>query len=107
MLRQAQAGYVTGGRVFGYDNERDIAGVRRVINESEAAVVRRIFELCARGYRARRPLTLLSVVSQSIITEKGEVMWPARPSDERATPLHTPCSAIPVARSRREWTFGP
>src|SRR6185295_9888764 len=44
------AGHVTGGRVFGYDNLRmDTGGVRRVINDSEAAVVRRIFELAATG----------------------------------------------------------
>ena len=56
MLRKARAGHVTGGRVFGYDNV-EIAGARRHtrrtsprrINEAEAAVVRRIFELCAAG----------------------------------------------------------
>ncbi len=60
MLRKARAGHVTGGRVFGYDNfevlgEPDAQGrqhrqrVERRINEAEAAVVRRIFELCAAG----------------------------------------------------------
>ena len=48
MRRKALAGQVTGGRVFGYDNVRTDAGpVVRVINEPEAAVVRRIFELYA------------------------------------------------------------
>src|SRR5437867_5091697 len=48
MLRKARAGHVTGGRVFGYDNLRmDTGGVRRVINDTEAAVVRRIFEMAA------------------------------------------------------------
>src|ERR1700704_5029856 len=48
MLRKAKAGHVTGGRLFGYDNI-DIAGggkrshVERQINETEAAVIRRIF----------------------------------------------------------------
>jgi site-specific DNA recombinase len=51
MVRKAKAGHVTGGRVFGYDNRRTEAGhVERVINRDEAAVVRRIFELCARGW---------------------------------------------------------
>jgi DNA invertase Pin-like site-specific DNA recombinase len=60
MVRKARAGYVTGGRVFGYDNfDVQVAGadgqmrrshVERRINESEAAVLRRIFELCASGY---------------------------------------------------------
>jgi site-specific DNA recombinase len=55
MIRKAKAGHVTGGRVFGYDNV-EIAGpdgkrshVERRLNEPEAAVVRRIFELCAAG----------------------------------------------------------
>ena len=55
MQRKAKAGHVTGGRVFGYDNV-EIVGpdgqrshVERRINEGEAAVVRRIFELCAAG----------------------------------------------------------
>jgi site-specific DNA recombinase len=55
MLRKAKAGHVTGGRVFGYDNV-EISGangqrshVDRRINEVEAAVVRRIFELSAAG----------------------------------------------------------
>src|SRR5262249_7082970 len=50
MQRKARAGHVTGGRVFGYDNLRvDTGGVRRVINEAEAAIVRDIFSRCARG----------------------------------------------------------
>ena len=55
MQRKAKAGHVTGGRVFGYDN-LEITGpdgqrshVERRINDAEAAVVRRIFELCATG----------------------------------------------------------
>ncbi len=60
MRQKAKAGYVTGGRVFGYDNveERSQDGkrlhVRRVINEAEAPVVRRIFEECSRGRGFRR-----------------------------------------------------
>jgi DNA invertase Pin-like site-specific DNA recombinase len=57
MLRKARNGHVTGGRVFGYDNVevRGAGGkrsdVRRQINQAEAAVVRRIFELCAAARR--------------------------------------------------------
>ena len=54
MARKA-GGHVTGGRVFGYDNV-EVCGpdgarshVTRRINEAEAAVVRRIFALCAEG----------------------------------------------------------
>jgi len=55
MLRKAKAGHVTGGRVFGYDNvdvlsaAGDRSHVMRRINEAEAAVVSRIFQLCADG----------------------------------------------------------
>jgi site-specific DNA recombinase len=53
MQRKARAGHVTGGRVFGYDNAEvlDADGrrshVMRRVNETEAAVVRSIFKLCA------------------------------------------------------------
>jgi site-specific DNA recombinase len=55
MIRKARSGHVTGGRTFGYDNLEvsDSMGKRahvvRQINEGEAAVVRRIFQLCAAG----------------------------------------------------------
>src|SRR5437867_653457 len=55
MLRKARAGHVTGGRVFGYDNV-EVPGpdgtrshVAHRINDAEAAVVCRIFELAATG----------------------------------------------------------
>ena len=49
MSRKARAGYVTGGRTFGYHNE--VVGDHKEyrINETEAAVIRRIFDLCAKG----------------------------------------------------------
>jgi len=51
MRRKALAGQVTGGSVFGYDNvRREGGGVVRVVNQAEAAVVRRIFELRAEGH---------------------------------------------------------
>ena len=50
LRRRAEAGAVTGGRVYGYRNERAAGGyVRRVIDDAEAAVVRRIFALYAEG----------------------------------------------------------
>jgi DNA invertase Pin-like site-specific DNA recombinase len=54
MQRKAKAGHVTGGRVFGYDNVEILAAgqrshVERRVNDAEAAVVRRIFELSAAG----------------------------------------------------------
>ncbi len=61
MLRKAKALHVTGGRVYGYDNVEVLATepaadgrprrlwVKRQIHDAQAAVVRRIFELCATG----------------------------------------------------------
>ena len=49
MRRKAEAGHVTGGRCFGYTNVRVNSHVEREINEVEAVVVRRIFDLCAGG----------------------------------------------------------
>jgi site-specific DNA recombinase len=53
MQHMFELGLVTGGRVFGYDNVRTDEGsrprTRRFINEQQAAVVRRIFELRADG----------------------------------------------------------
>jgi site-specific DNA recombinase len=55
MQRKARAGHVTGGRVFGYDNIEVVgpdgqrSHVERRINDGEAAVIRRMFELCAAG----------------------------------------------------------
>jgi site-specific DNA recombinase len=59
LQRKAKAGHVAGGRVFGYDNVDvlDATGkrshVERRINQAEGAVVRRMFELAARGLGAR------------------------------------------------------
>src|SRR6516165_2444327 len=56
MSRKAKAGHVTGGRLFGYDNIDvcDVTGhrshVTRQINETEAAIVHRIFALSIEGY---------------------------------------------------------
>jgi DNA invertase Pin-like site-specific DNA recombinase len=59
MLRKARAGHVTGWRVFGYDNvpvtvrgpndELRRSHTTRRINEAEAAIVRRIFEMARDG----------------------------------------------------------
>jgi DNA invertase Pin-like site-specific DNA recombinase len=57
LLRKVKAGHVVGGRLFGYDN-LDVHGhaggqrshVQRQINETEAAIVRRIFELSVTGH---------------------------------------------------------
>lgn len=51
MLRKARAGHVTGGKVFGYSNKEILAPdgrrmhVVREVNEEQAVVVRRIFQM--------------------------------------------------------------
>ena len=60
MVRKARAGHVAAGRKYGYDNvavtgpDGNRSHVDRQINEAEATVVRRIFELAAAGYGFRR-----------------------------------------------------
>jgi DNA invertase Pin-like site-specific DNA recombinase len=50
LRRRAEAGAVTGGRLYGYANARNGNGyVHRVIVENEAAIVRRVFEMYAEG----------------------------------------------------------
>lgn len=49
MRDRAEKGYVTGGRVFGYDRVRRHGYVERIVNPKEAAVVQDIFERYANG----------------------------------------------------------
>jgi DNA invertase Pin-like site-specific DNA recombinase len=49
LRRRAEQGYVTGGKCFGYRNERAGSYVKRVIDPDESAVIRRVFELYASG----------------------------------------------------------
>ena len=61
MQRKARAGQVTGGRVFGYDNVRTDGGpVVRIINETEATIVRQIFDLYLAGHGVRGIAKLLN-----------------------------------------------
>ena len=65
LVRKARAGYVAGGSVYGYDNVEvalpdPVTGkpkrlhVERRLNETEAAVIREIFEKAAAGWGTRR-----------------------------------------------------
>ena len=55
ILRKAKAGHVTGGKVFGDDNREVLSTeggrlhVLCVINPAEAAIIRQVFEMFARG----------------------------------------------------------
>ena len=53
MHKKAEHGLVTGGLTFGYTNEGPKGEKRWTVNEPEAAVVRRIYTMCADGYGAR------------------------------------------------------
>jgi site-specific DNA recombinase len=66
MERKARAGHVTGGRVFGYQNvivngsNGQRSHVRREVIAHEAAVIRRIFQLCADGLGLKAVAKLLN-----------------------------------------------
>src|SRR5262245_14370599 len=89
MLRKARSGYVCGGSCFGYDNLRVDGHVERRINESEAAVIRRIFALCAEGMGYSRIVKLLNADRAIAPTpQRGQPSgW--SPSNVRAV-LHRP-----------------
>jgi site-specific DNA recombinase len=109
LVRKARAGYVAGGSVYGYDNVEvtvpDVATgklkrlhVERRINETEAVVIREIFERAAAGWGTRRiahdlnarrvpappprrtgrprawaPSTVYAMLTRSLY--RGEVVW--------------------------------
>ena len=60
MEQKARKGFVTGGRCFGYENVRVDGHVERRINETEAAVVREIFDLYLAGHGVRSIAELLN-----------------------------------------------
>ena len=53
-------GLHTGGRCFGYSSRKDADGSRLEVNESEAATVRRIFDLYGSGLSLKRIARLLN-----------------------------------------------
>ena len=71
MRQKAEQGYVTGGKVFGYDNVRVAKGqTTRVLNEAEAAIVRNIYERFAAGEGVRTIAAALS--AESIVTARAK-----------------------------------
>ncbi len=49
LARRAEAGLVAGGTVYGYANQRGPDGVRRMVDERPAAIIREIFQRYADG----------------------------------------------------------
>src|SRR5262245_13220923 len=116
LLRLARGGYVTGGKVYGYDNVRASTGgthrapARRVINPAQAAVVRRIFAWSAEGWGITRMAKQLnaegispprggahgwapSAVREMLYNElyRGRVVWNrTRKSHRRGTKTQEP-----------------
>jgi DNA invertase Pin-like site-specific DNA recombinase len=97
MRRKAEAGHVTGGRTFGYDNVevKDASGkrshVEATINDEQAAVVRRIFQLCASG----EGLTAIS----KILNEEGCVS----PRAQRGRPNGWTASSVREVLRREKY----
>ena len=61
MLKKAQAGFVCGGKTFGYDNKRVSKGqVKHVINDAEAAIVVEIHTRYADGAGVRSIADILN-----------------------------------------------
>ena len=89
-LQKARRGHVAGGRCFGYDNLRVDGHVEYRINEAEAAVIRRIFELTAAG------------VSQIGIAKRLNAEGAPAPRAQRARPqAWAPSSVHEVLHRRR------
>ena len=81
MRRRAEAGAVTGGTLYGYTNVRDGGGyVRRVVNETEGAIVRRIFTMYAEGAG-------IVTIAQAFWVKEALTFTPAElASNERTAP---------------------
>lgn len=77
MARRARAGYVTGGRVFGYGNVPVLGAsgkrshVIRAVNEAEATIVRRIFAMSAAGDRYSRIAKQLNAEGRQFQSRSG------------------------------------
>ena len=73
------SGQHAGGRCFGYRNEHGGGGgVRLVVNEAEAAIVRRIFEACASGLSLKsiaRTLNAEAIASPRRSNGSGPATW--------------------------------
>jgi len=90
----ALRGFHTGGNCFGYCNVRVEGGVKLEINESDAAIVRRIFEMAARG-------TSLKKIAKTLNAER---IAPPRPRGKKEN--HTWCPTAIHAMLRREMYSG-
>jgi DNA invertase Pin-like site-specific DNA recombinase len=110
MLRKAKALHVTGGRVYGCDNVDILAPdpgpdgrprrlcVRRQINDAQAAIVRRIFQLCADGFGLTRIAKTLN--AEGIAPPRPHGRGCRRPSVKFSTATSTAASSSGTAARR-------
>jgi site-specific DNA recombinase len=112
MVRKARAGHVTGGRTFGYDNV-DIMGangkrshVERRINAAEAAIVRRIFRLCADGVgqtRIAKQLNAESAIAPRAQQGRPRAWAPASVHEILFREIYRGIIAWNRTRKRNQW----
>ncbi|MGH2404145.1 MAG: recombinase family protein [bacterium] len=96
MEGQVRKGRSPGGRPYGYrsqpiiDERGRVAGAERVIDEAEAAVVRRIFRLYAgdEGGHPHSPREIAQILSADGIAPPG-ARWPNRSATQRTTWSYT------------------
>ena len=96
-FRKARAGYVAGGKVYGYVNVRVGGHVERRIDETQAAVVVRIFTLCANGVGLGRIAKQLN--DEGIPSPRPHLHRAGWHSQSISNALHR-------AVYRGEWTWG-
>jgi site-specific DNA recombinase len=90
----ALRGFHTGGNCYGYRNVRVEGGVRLEVNESEATIIRRIFEMAASGYSLKKIAKTLNL----------ERISPPRPRAKKEN--STWCPTAIHAMLRREMYVG-
>jgi site-specific DNA recombinase len=104
---QILRGNHAGGRCYGYRSERSEEGVRLVVNEAEAPIVRRIFEMSASGLSLKsiaRTLNVEGVASPRRSNGCGPATW--CPTAIRAM-LRNELYVGKRVWNRRRWIKGP
>ena len=106
MKRKAQCGHVTGGRVFGYQNVKVDKHVERRIEDAEAAVVRLIFDLCAKGAGYARIAKMLNAESAACPRPQQGRPWGWAPSTVRDV-LHRDLYRVSSCGTKPESAMSP
>jgi site-specific DNA recombinase len=95
LRRKVEQGYVAGGKVFGYDNRRiGVGQVKREICDSEAAIVREIYQRFAAGEGLR---TIAGALNRAGVAAPRAQR--GGPPDGRCRPC-APCSRAPFTAAR-------